>query len=231
MPCAQECSQDGPAAIHVSRNRLGCSSGVLLLRLPVLVGAASLLKSSVQFSAREFHVGSNDARHCARSSIRAPSFHAACMRRPSSGALAQLRWTEPGWGTSVGTCRVFWRAAVFGLMVLVAHMGWVCAGQWPCYDLDAALQVQPQPQGMAPDESRKTKAHVVGPGAAARACFMPPAQDESAERPAKEKARCLSALLLDCTRDASGQLRPAPRSVDNGAAAWAPIGSLGGVLA
>ncbi|CAE7515728.1 unnamed protein product [Symbiodinium pilosum] len=68
---------------------------------------------------------------------------------------------------------------------------------------------------MAPDESRKTKAHVVGPGAAARACFMPPAQDESAERPAKEKARCLSALLLDCTRDASGQLRPAPRSVDN----------------
>ena len=85
-------------------------------------------------------------------------------------------------------------------MVLVAHMGWVCAGQCLCYDLDAALQAQPQPQGMAPDKSKKAKAHVVGPGAAARACLMPPTQDELAERPAKEKARCLSALLLECTR-------------------------------
>ena len=103
-------------------------------------------------------------------------------------------------------------------MVLVAHSG----------DLDAAFQA------LARDEqSKKAKAHVVGPGAAARACLMPPTQDELAERPANEKARCLraescfwSALMLD----ASGRLRPAPHSVDNGAAAWAPIGSLGRML-
>ena len=210
MPSAQECSQDGPT-IHVSRNRLGCSSGVLLLRLPVLVGAAILLKRSVQFAAwdsllvammRVIALGHRFGRRAVPQHVLA----APALARWGSGS-GQNQVGGPAWELvesfgepCPGRNRLRRRLAVFGLMVLVAHMGWVCAGQWLCYDLDAALQAQPQPQGMAPDKSKKAKAHVVGPGAAARACLMPPTQDELAERPAKEKARCLSALLLECTR-------------------------------